>query len=230
MDIIDWLEVTVARRWREAVDIEAFELVEASGGLLPAFDAGSHVDVLTPGGHLRPYSLCNSPSEQHRYVIAVLRERGGRGGSIAMHVRVRVGDRMRIRAPRNDFLLDTGAAYSVLLGGGVGIAPLLGMADTLWRRGAGFELHYVARNAARAAFADALYACGHAAKVRCHWSEEHGRFDFPRLLRRIPGMSHMYLCGPPSFMDAAVGSATKLGWPLERLHLEAFAPTRSFAS
>jgi vanillate O-demethylase ferredoxin subunit len=136
---------------------------------------------------------------------------------------------MRIRVPRNEFLLDTGAVYSVLLGGGIGIAPLLGMADTLWRRGAGFELHYVARNPARAAFADALQVCGHAARVRCHWSEEHGRFDFQHLLRRVPGMSHLYLCGPTSFIDSAVGSAAKVGWPVERLHLEAFAPTRSFA-
>ena len=224
MEDTGWLAVTVARKWNEAVDITAFELVAAGGGLLPAFGAGSHVDVLTPGGHLRPYSLCNAPTERHRYVIAVLRERSGRGGSIAMHDCVRAGDRMKSRAPRNEFELGAGAVYSVLLGGGIGIAPLLGMADTLWRRGAGFELHLGARNDSRAAFVQTLRECAYATRVSCHWSEEQGRLDFERLLRRVPGMSHLYLCGPTSFIDSALASATKLAWTVERLHLEAFGP------
>jgi vanillate monooxygenase ferredoxin subunit len=60
-----WIEVKVARRWREAADIVALELVPSTAGArLPTFEAGAYVDVLTPGGHLRPYSLCNPPGER----------------------------------------------------------------------------------------------------------------------------------------------------------------------
>lgn len=229
MDDTDWLEVTVKRKWIEAVGIAGFELVAAGGGPLPAFDAGSYVDVLTPEGHLRPYSLCNAPTERHRYVIAVLREPSGRGGSIALHASARQGDRLKIKSPRNEFGLHPGTVYTILLGGGVGVAPLLSMADALWRIGAGFEMHYSARNANRAAFVQTLRERPYAARVKCHWSEELGRIDFGRTLRQVPRLSHLYVCGPAAFIDSAVAAATTAGWPVERIHLESFEPTPNSA-
>jgi len=65
------LSVRVLRKSQEAVGICSFELVRADGGPLPAFTAGSHVDVHLPGGLIRQYSLCNDPAESHRYQIAV---------------------------------------------------------------------------------------------------------------------------------------------------------------
>lgn len=228
MDDTDWLEVTIARKWNEAVNTVGFELVASDGGFLPTFNAGSHVDVLTPGDLLRPYSLCNSPTERHRYVIAVLRESCGRGGSIALHDRARQGDRLRISVPRNEFSLRTGVIYSVLLAGGIGVTPLLGMADTLWRQGAGFEMHYGARNADRAAFLDTLRASSYATRVKYHWSEEQGWIDFVRILRRVPVLSQLYVCGPVGFVDCAVAAATTAGWPVERIQLESFEPGLNF--
>ena len=224
----DGLDVTVTRKWNEAVGIAGFELAAAGGGPLPAFGAGAYVDVLTPAGRLRPYSLCNPPTERHRYVIAVQRAPAGRGGSIELHECVRQGDRLKIGLPRNEFALHPGAVYSVLIGGGIGVTPLLGMADSLWRQGAGFEMHYGARNAARAAFDETLRHCAYAARVRRHWSEEHGRIDFERVLSRVAHLSHLYLCGPAAFIASAVGAATRCGWPITRIHLECFTTARSF--
>jgi|TARA_R110002072_G_scaffold302945_1_gene490275 vanillate O-demethylase ferredoxin subunit len=65
----------------EAEDICVIELVSPTGGALPAFTAGSHVDVTLPNGLTRQYSLCNVPSETHRYVIGVLRDPASTGGS-----------------------------------------------------------------------------------------------------------------------------------------------------
>lgn len=62
----DWIDVRVNRRWMEASDIVCLELVSSQGAELPVFEAGAFIDVLTPSGHLRPYSLCNSASEGHR--------------------------------------------------------------------------------------------------------------------------------------------------------------------
>ena len=76
------LSVRVARKSIEAEDICSLELVSADGTPLPAFAAGSHIDVQLPGGPTRQYSLCNDPAETHRYLIAVLRDAASRGGSV----------------------------------------------------------------------------------------------------------------------------------------------------
>src|SRR6187402_1714210 len=89
----------------EADDVRSVELVDPEGVDLLPFTAGSHVDVTPPGGTVRQYSLCNDPRERHRYLIAVLREPGGRGGSVLMHDRVQVGDLLQVAAPRNHFAL-----------------------------------------------------------------------------------------------------------------------------
>ena len=63
--------VIVAKKNDEAYKMVSFELVDPNGAELPAFSAGSHIDVTIPGGLVRQYSLCNSSSERSRYVIGV---------------------------------------------------------------------------------------------------------------------------------------------------------------
>ena len=75
------IQVKVVERRREAEGIDSFELARVDGSPLPAFSAGSHIDVHVPGGLVRQYSLCNDPLERHRYRIAVLRDPASRGGS-----------------------------------------------------------------------------------------------------------------------------------------------------
>ena len=112
---IDQLRVRVARKWIEAQDICAFELVNADGGALPAFSAGSHIDVHLPDGITRQYSLCNDPNETHRYQLGVLRDAASRGGSQSMHELVQAGDVLAISAPKNHFALAHDAKRSLLL-------------------------------------------------------------------------------------------------------------------
>ncbi|XOT96161.1 oxidoreductase, partial [Alcaligenes pakistanensis] len=69
----------------EAQGINSYELSCPHGGELPAFEAGAHIDVHIQPGLIRQYSLCNPPHERHRYVIAVLRDANGRGGSRTLH-------------------------------------------------------------------------------------------------------------------------------------------------
>ena len=96
------LQVRVARKVAEAQDIVRLELEAAEvGQRLPAFSAGSHIDVLLTGPDgraiTRQYSLCNDPAEMHRYVIGVLRDPASRGGSQAVHEQVREGDVLHFR-------------------------------------------------------------------------------------------------------------------------------------
>ncbi len=91
MNVSD-LQVRVVRKATEALDISTFELVNVDDRSLPAFSAGSHIDVHLPNGLTRQYSLCNDPGEGHRYLIGVLRDAASRGGSQAMHEQVKEGD------------------------------------------------------------------------------------------------------------------------------------------
>ena len=147
------IEVVVSQRRSEAEDICSFELTTVDGSPLPPFEPGAHIDVHLPNGLTRQYSLCPGTEQKGRYLIAVLLEPASRGGSAAVH-RLQIGDRLRIGAPRNHFPLQADAQRSLLLAGGIGITPLLAMAEHLAANGADFVLHYGARSAARMAFVE----------------------------------------------------------------------------
>ncbi len=216
------LEVRVSRRWQAATRIVALELRAADGRELPPFEPGSFIDVATPAGILRPYSLCGSPRQRDRYRIAVLLEREGRGGSRSIHEEVHEGMPLRIGRPVHEFALRRDAVFSVLLAGGIGIAPLLSMAEDLWRRGAPFRLHYTARGPDRAAFVDELLHSPYQSRVVCHWTQPHGRPRFDDVLRSAPAGSMVYACGPRDFIHAVVGAQHVLGRPAEHVRIEPF--------
>jgi vanillate O-demethylase ferredoxin subunit len=217
--------VRVNRKTVEAEGICSFELVDAVGGPLPSFEAGAHIDVHLPGGLVRQYSLCNAPRETHRYCIAVLQEPASRGGSRAMHRDVGVGDLLTIGGPRNHFALAPQGRHALLLAGGIGITPILSMAEALHAQGTGFDLHYSARSSARMAFADRLRSAPYAASVRLHLDEAGSdeALDLGRLLLSTPQHTHLYVCGPTGFIDAALSTAERNGWDSHRVHREFFA-------
>jgi vanillate O-demethylase ferredoxin subunit len=207
----------------EAQDVRSFELVPAEGIPFPAFSAGSHVDVHIAPGLVRQYSLCNDPSEGGRYQIAVKREPASRGGSQAMHERVREGDRLTISVPRNNFPLSPVAKHHLLIAGGIGITPLLGMARQLLPSGADFALVYFSRSMAHTAFHDLLSAPEYRGRVTFHYAvePEQVRAYLRKLLWTRPADGHLYLCGPRPFMDLVETTAAPT-WPPDAVHLEYF--------
>ena len=217
------LEVRVARKAVEALDICTFELVAADGRPLPAFSAGSHVDVQV-AGLTRQYSLANDPTESHRYLIGVLRDAASRGGSAAMHDLVREGDTLVISAPKNHFPLAHDAGRHLLLAGGIGITPILCMAERLAVTGADFELHYCTRSRERTAFYGRIRASGFAARAQFHFDDGDAaqKLDIAKLLATPQPGTHVYVCGPKGFMDAVLGTARERGWPEAQLHYEFF--------
>ncbi|HNJ83024.1 MAG TPA: PDR/VanB family oxidoreductase [Piscinibacter sp.] len=218
------LSVRVARKSIEAEDICSLELVSADGAPLPAFAAGSHIDVQLPGGPTRQYSLCNDPAETHRYLIAVLRDARSRGGSAAVHERVKVGDTLVISAPKNHFALAHDASSHLLLAGGIGVTPLLCMAERLAHAGADFEMHYCTRSPARTAFRQRIAVAPFASRVAFHFDDGEAaqKLDIAALLAAPRAGRHLYVCGPKGFMDAVLGSARAQGWPQAQIHYEFF--------
>ena len=219
------LKVRVAAKHQEATGIVSFELIEAGGRPLPSFSAGSHVDVDIAEGLTRQYSLCNDPAESHRYQIAVLRDPNTRGGSAAMHDRIQVGDEIAISAPKNHFPLAHEAKKSLLLAGGIGVTPILCMAERLAVTGSDFEMHYLTRSKDRAAFFDRISRSRFASRVQFHFDDgpDAQKFDIAgRLATPDPG-THVYVCGPKGFMDAVLNTARARGWPEPQLHYEFFS-------
>ncbi|SEJ97311.1 MULTISPECIES: PDR/VanB family oxidoreductase [unclassified Variovorax] len=222
------LTVRVERISRQTPEILAFELAHPWGRPLPAYEAGAHIDVHMPGGFSRQYSLARAPAASNAgtYVIGVKREAGSRGGSASMHERVREGDLLPISAPRNTFPLREEATHHLLLAGGIGMTPLLAMAQALAARGAAFTLCVFARSEEHLAFADALRDPALAPHLRLHLDQgglgdASQRIDLRALLaERAPG-THLYVCGPGGFMQAVRDASTH--WPEDALHAEYFA-------
>jgi vanillate O-demethylase ferredoxin subunit len=219
------IAVRVVRKRTEADGICSFELASADGTALPAFAAGSHVDVQLPAGTVRQYSLCNDPSESHRYLIAVLREAASRGGSAAMHDLVHEGSMLAISPPKNHFALAHDASAHLLMAGGIGVTPILCMAERLATMGAAFEMHYAARTLSRMAFVERIARSRFAARVRLHLDDGDAahKLDITGVLAAQPAGTHVYVCGPRGFMDAVIGAARTAGWPDSRVHFEYFA-------
>lgn len=218
------IDVVVVSTRPEADDIRSFQLARPDGGPLPAFEAGAHIDVHLPDGLIRQYSLYNSPDERHHYRIGVLLEAQSRGGSRAMHA-LREGDRLTVSEPRNLFALDDSAGPSLLFAGGIGITPLLSMAERLWQEGRDFELHYSARHPDRAAFLEPLRRAPFADRVHLYFDEgpRACRLDAANLLAAAAATTHLYVCGPTGYMDHILGHARARGWAETRLHREDFA-------
>lgn len=219
------LSVRVSRKVTEATDIQSFELVDAAGAPLPSFSAGAHIDVHLPDGIVRQYSLCNDPGECHRYLIAVLRDPASRGGSTAMHDSVHEGDLLQISAPKNHFPLVHEARRSLLLAGGIGVTPILCMAERLALSGAEFDMHYCTRAPDRAAFMNRIRLSAFAPRVSMHFDDgpSEQRFDLAATVARPEPGVHLYVCGPKGFMDAVLAAARAQGWPEHQLHYEFFA-------
>jgi len=216
------MQVIVLSKADTAQDIVTFELAAPDGRALSPFSAGAHIDVHV-GGLVRQYSLCNRPGETHRYQIGVLRDANSRGGSVAMHA-LAVGDSLQISAPKNHFPLAADARHSILLAGGIGVTPLLAMAEQLAADGASFALHYATRSSERTAFRDRLAAAHLAPHARCYVDDapQNGRLDLAAVLSQPNAETHVYVCGPAGFIDATLQQARALGWQDANLHREYF--------
>ena len=222
------IEVRVSTKWREAIDIDCLELVDDCGAPLPAFSAGSHIDVHLPGGLIRQYSLCNESTERHRYLISVLRDPNSRGGSRAVHDRVSQGDVLRISKPRNHFELSPARRY-LLFAGGIGVTPILCMAERLSRIGADFSMHYCTRSPERMAFTNRIENSGYGSRVHKHFDDGSARQKLrpSEILNRSDNDTHIYVCGPNGFMNWIIENAKSSGWPDANIHYEYFAPKAS---
>jgi len=216
------IPVRLQRREAMAQDVARFEFAALDGGPLPPFEAGAHIDVVIAPEYQRAYSLAGDPADRSRYVLGVLNEPQGRGGSALMHRAFREGRQVFIGRPVNHFPLDEGAPLSLLFAGGIGVTPLIAMAHRLHALGRDFHLHYSATSRATAGFLDELARAPWAGHVQLHLKDEGGRADLAALVPPHEPGWQLYTCGSARYMDAVFAAATVQGWTEQALHREYF--------
>ena len=192
-------ELLVSRREFVADGVLALTLRQPSGGPLPGWEAGAHIDLLLGGGLERQYSLCGDPGDRSSWRIAVLREPEGRGGSAYVHEWVGEGDLVRVRGPRNRFRLQSAPGYR-FIAGGIGITPLLPMLAAADAAGADWSLLYGGRTLKSMAFTEELASYGD--RVTLSPQDEAGLLDLGAVLDPLPSGTLVYCCGPESLVDA----------------------------
>lgn len=215
------IRVAVRRKWNTAIGVAAFELAPLHG-LLPTAQPGAHIDVQLPNGLVRQYSLTNQAGSQDSFTIAVKLEPDSRGGSQCLHETVREGDVLSISQPRHNFGLRRDAVRTVLIGGGIGITPLLSMAETLASDGLTFSLEYFAQSEEHLAFKSRLEELGGAFVAHLGLSPEGTARAMKSVLAEYATASHVYICGPGPMLDAARSIAAEAGWPDTAVHFEYF--------
>jgi dimethylamine monooxygenase subunit B len=218
------LHVRVAEVAAVARNIKRFRLQSVDGAPLPPFSGGSHIVVSMEHAERRirnPYSLMGSTLDRSHYEITVLKTIDSRGGSTFMHDCVTSGTELTISPPINMFPIDYRGRQHILIAGGIGITPLIPMAEQLALGSRPFELHYAMRDATCGAHAERLQAA-FGARVRLYRSSAHERIPVASLLERRPLGTHVYVCGPERMIEAVLGCAHAAGWPNENVHVERF--------
>lgn len=164
-------------------------------GHIACLEPGAHVDVRLAPDLVRQYSLWNWDPEGRWFNIAVKREPGGRGGSLAMH-KLSVGDEVEIGGPRSHFALAEATSHITLIAGGIGVTPILAMVRELHASGADFRVFYLVRSQDNAAMDDLVTV------RKC-----------VRQLHRV-ALGPVELPGQEDVTDAHVGPARDVPWAL----------------
>jgi ferredoxin-NADP reductase len=198
--VVEQRELQVTQMTWEAEGVLSLQLTRIeSDKPLPVWEPGAHIDIYVPDGSTRQYSLCGDPSDLSSYQIAVLREPNGRGGSLFIHDTLRVGDRLLVTRPKQNFALEE-ATFHALVAGGVGITPMMAMAEHLARAGKPFHLTYGGRTRDSMAFRSRLAALGDNVTVLAE--DEDGRPELGSVVQDLPDGGLVYVCGPLGLLRA----------------------------
>jgi ferredoxin-NADP reductase len=198
-------------------------LEPADGGLLPVASAGAHISLSlesADGALIRnSYSLVSGHGAGDRYELIVRRVARSRGGSRHVHERLAVGSVVEATVPHNLFPLLSHARKHLLIGGGIGVTPLLSFLPVLRADKARLELHQIA-TLDEAPLFEALLGAHAGDDVHVHAGRD--ALDITALLARQPLGTHVYVCGPAELMDRVEAMAAELGWPPSSVHREDF--------
>jgi ferredoxin-NADP reductase len=173
--------------------------------------------------HVRSYSLVGAP-EPGVYRIAVKRLDQGRGGSKAMW-QLRDGDSIRVSQPMQHFPLSLTAPEYLLIAGGIGVTPMVFMAELLSQRGANVAMVYGVRHESELAYSAKLtQQLGPRLALAVGAS-----IAFDQLFFALAPGAQVYVCGPPAMLQAARQAWETTGRPVSDFRFETFGSGGLFA-
>ncbi|MFE7066624.1 PDR/VanB family oxidoreductase [Microbacterium sp. NPDC057658] len=211
------LTLRVRAMRQEARDVLSLELDDPTGADLPAWEPGAHIDLRFANGVERQYSLCSDPDDRTAWRVAVLAESPSRGGSRYVHQTLRVGDPVTASGPINHFELIPASEY-VFVAGGIGITPILPMAQAATRRGVPWRLAYLGSAGERMAFLPATQLVG--GELLLVRGDIDDRLDLEAWIGTPTAETGVYACGPERMLDAL--EEMSAAWPRGALHVERF--------
>lgn len=230
-------EYVVTRIDRESRWIKSFYLSPTRESA-PEFKPGQHLPIYLPveAGQeslLRTYTLSQAPGKSELRLTVKREEKGV--GSVFLHDRVKVGDRLLAREPAGDFVLDAESDRPiVLLSAGVGITPMLSMLQYLVEQQPERQVYFLhgARSAGDHALRSEVEALK-TARVKIHFrysqpepgdcQDRPGRIDVEWLQSVLPfGNYDFYLCGPREFLQSLYTGLKALGVPKQQIRFETF--------
>lgn len=222
------IPVRVRQMRYEASTILSVEVEPLDNSVLPSFEAGAHIDLILNDELRRSYSLFRPYTNGRSYSVAVHLDPKSRGGSRYVHETLRVGDRIRISVPRNNFPLKETASKSVFIAGGIGITPMICMLRRLSEIGQAWDLHYAARNRAAAAFMDEIESIADKGRVISHFDDEKGGalIDLDAIFAASP-QADFYCCGPEPMLAAYEKAGQAV--PRAQVHAEYFSASQEAA-
>ena len=203
--------------------ITKYELSSLDGEDLPEWQAGAHLDVVVAPEFFRQYSMSGNPADRSKYQIGVLREDEGRGGSKLLHRIFAEGRKIFVSKPINHFPLAEDGTKHFLMGGGIGVTPMIAFAHECHSNGIDFEFHYSISSRVNGGFLEDLKTFPWADKVQLHISDEATRADLDAVLTGYSNGWHVYTCGPDRYMTSVLEAAERQGFPEEARHLEYFS-------
>jgi vanillate O-demethylase ferredoxin subunit len=212
------------------------ELVLRPDRPVPRIPPGSHIDVtvLLPGGpETRSYSLVDLGHADGRYRIAVRLDAHGRGGSRWMHA-LRPGAVVAVGGPIDGFAPSPGRRPSVLLAGGIGVTPIVGLARAARTTDTVYRVVYAGRSRDHMAFVDHLEQ-EHPGRVTVVESGRGTPLRPDAVVAGVPAGGVLYVCGPMRLLTAVRGAWQRAGRPPADLRFETFGtsgalPTTAFTA
>ncbi len=195
-----------------------------------SYPSGSHLDIAVEIDELpdlRSYSLVGEQPVDSAYRIAVKEIPDSRGGSVFVRA-LQPGTAVDVSEPKSHFELQYGHPEYLLVAGGIGITPILGMAHALQRHGRPFRLLYAVREREQLAFLEELSELL-GDQLEVFVSAEGERLDIEAEIERLHPDGELYLCGPLRLRDAAQHAWKQKGRRADRLRFETFASGGRFA-
>jgi vanillate O-demethylase ferredoxin subunit len=224
-----WVDAVVVETEQVAANVMQLRIAPANG--TEKFTVGAHIDVsvlINEVSEIRSYSLVGRYRTNEPYTIAVKRLPSSRGGSKYMWT-LKAGSRLKISQPTNHFELGHTTNDYLLIAGGIGITPILGMAELLANRKVkNIRMLYLGRSAEEMPFTKKLQKIlGN--RLTVHLSDENGCYDVSKIVHLSNSQTQVYLCGPLGLMNAVRKVWETSPFKKTNLRYETFGASGQFA-